>query len=276
MSFTPKIPDESVNYSKELNIFQVFLWLLTFVCALFFIIFILSQLLYFMLSNISYSTEKNLFGGRVALFLDSEKNSYLTHLGRKVLKANREDLLMDLIQVRVLCSEEKNAFAFPGGQILITSSLLEMLDSENALVTIIAHEIGHIKERHHLRGMSFTGAWALISLFLGEGVGEFMMKWIEIGSLVYSQEQEVEADRYGRESVIKIYGHLGGASEFFEKILLKEGRGRVQSLFFSTHPALGKRLEFFKEEKRREITPLDRKKLKNLCGKKEKFPVPLE
>ena len=56
-------------------------------------------------------------------------------------------------RVSVLDQSEPNAFAIPGGQIVITRGLLESVSSESELAFVLGHEIGHFKQRDHLRGL---------------------------------------------------------------------------------------------------------------------------
>lgn len=229
--------------------------------GVFILIFIISQALYLGLSKLSYQTEKNLFQKTSTFFTGAESNPYLTNLTQKILKKNNEYDLSKLIQIKILCSQQKNAFALPGGKILITSTLLKTLHSENALATVIAHEIGHIKNRDHLQGFSWSGAWLIISFFLGANTNDFMAKWIQIGSRAYSREHEKNADSYAKKIILKTYGHLHGASEFFQN-LLSEDR---EITFLSTHPSLKERLDFFKWEDKNQLIPLDKKVFDGKC-----------
>ena len=57
------------------------------------------------------------------------------------------------LQVNLVESETPNAFAFPGGKIVVFSSLLDSVQSENGLAFVLAHELSHFQNRDHLRGM---------------------------------------------------------------------------------------------------------------------------
>lgn len=66
--------------------------------------------------------------------------------------------------------EEPNAMALPGGAILLTSGLLETVDSENGLAFVLAHELGHYAHRDHLRSLSRGLALgAVMALVTGSG-----------------------------------------------------------------------------------------------------------
>ncbi len=74
------------------------------------------------------------------------------------------------LKVNLIKSEDANALALPGGRIVVLSSLLDKVESENGLSFILAHEIAHFKNRDHLRGLGrgivFT---ALMAALTGAG-----------------------------------------------------------------------------------------------------------
>jgi len=110
----------------------------------------------------------------------------------------------------ILDSNEINAFATPGGHILITRGLINTARSEDALAAVIAHEIAHIQLQHSIKairnsrisnalvvtGIAATGAYTgmsvneLTSVF-NESISEIMQTLVTNG---YSREQEFEAD----------------------------------------------------------------------------------
>lgn len=55
----------------------------------------------------------------------------------------------------VIDSPEPNAAALPGGKFVVYTGILRLLDNEDELAAVIAHEVGHVVARHHVR----TGAW---------------------------------------------------------------------------------------------------------------------
>lgn len=144
-----------------------------------------------------------------------------------------------------------NAFALPGGDIVITDALLRLLDDEpDAVMTVLAHELGHVQHRHGLRLMLRAGAVSVVASVI---VGDFSMLLAAAPALLagnaYSRDQEREADRYGR-----TLAQAGGADTsrmgvFFERLAKKYGAADSSpvAIAFSTHPADEERVKFFSE-----------------------------
>ena len=154
------------------------------------------------------------------------------------------------LQVNMAQSQQANAFAFPGGRIIVLEGLLKKVHSENGLVFVLAHEMAHFKNRDHLlglgRGLVMTALSALLT-----GAGSDLTKLIApalgVGQAQYSQERETLADRLALESLHCLYGHVGGASEFFEAMQGEEGEqegglGDEIGRYFSSHPAAMQRI----------------------------------
>ena len=136
----------------------------------------------------------------------------------------------------------------PGDVIIIYQGLLEKMDSENELVMVLGHEIGHFAHRDHLRGLGNT---ILIQLLLS-----FFFDWGNIAdysinitnhilNAQYSQTQEINADQFGLDLLNKYYGHVAGATDFFSK-LEAENQGNQQIAFLSSHPLPKKRVQKLK------------------------------
>ncbi len=76
----------------------------------------------------------------------------------------------------VLNGDDPNAFAFPGGWIVVSRGLLEQTDSENELAFVVGHEIGHFKNRDHLRGLGRGVALAIaMSVIASSGASQSML-----------------------------------------------------------------------------------------------------
>lgn len=142
------------------------------------------------------------------------------------------------VRVRTLDEETPNAAALPGGLVLVTTGLLDALDSENALAFVLAHELGHFKGRDHLRRL---GRGLVLSLFLSgltgsASAGELPGLLNEIAGHRYDREDELAADRFALGLVHAEYGHVAGAAGFFEAMLAR-GEGLPEALsYLSTHP----------------------------------------
>lgn len=242
MKYTPKEVDESVNYGKPISIMGVLSSLALICLALIIVINIISWGINLAIPHLSIETEKKFFSKN-----SSKSNSQIKALNpflEKIIEDNPE--LKEFINIEIYCSKEKNAFALPGGKILITSALISSLSSENALATVLAHEVGHIKNRDHLRGLGVKLVTQIVFSLVGlTELPSFLNGILFINQTSYSRQMEDEADKFAKKSILKMYGHLNGANEFFEMILKEKGETPLP--FLSTHPALKSRSLLFQQ-----------------------------
>jgi Zn-dependent protease with chaperone function len=102
-----------------------------------------------------------------------------------------------------------NAFAFPGGTIIITDALIELADSDEDVLAILAHEIGHIEKRHAVRHILQDSAVAVVASALTGDAASLGVAVVGIPtiltSLEFSREFESEADSYAFELMTR-YG----------------------------------------------------------------------
>lgn len=153
--------------------------------------------------------------------------------------------------IKVLDSEEVNAFALPGGFFFVNSGLLLKADTEAELAGVMAHEIAHVAARHGTRQQTrgqlinygsipliFLGGWAGYAIRQGAGLA------IPLGFLSFSRGFESEADLLGLEYMYKTGYDPTAFVDFFEKIqsLEKKKPGTI-SRVFSTHPMTEDRIK---------------------------------
>lgn len=89
-----------------------------------------------------------------------------------------------------------NAFALPGGRIVVSDSLAELL-TDDELAAVFAHEIGHIRRRHGMRNILLGSAGGLVAVFSGDISGVSL--GVILLNLGYSREHEREADCFAYE-----------------------------------------------------------------------------
>ena len=142
-----------------------------------------------------------------------------------------------------------NAFALPGGHIVLTDALVKMLaDKPDALVGVLAHELGHVQHQHGLRLAAQTSALGVIA---GLALGDFSVLLAGAPALLaqlgYSRDFEREADAYARELL-----RAAGISprvmvEFFDRLagLGNANEGKLLPIGVSSHPADDERKAFF-------------------------------
>jgi Zn-dependent protease with chaperone function len=150
-------------------------------------------------------------------------------------------------RVTILDAEEPNAMAFPGGMIAVTSGLLERAGSENELAFVLGHELGHYRSRDHLRGLGRGLAFSLVMSALGWSGGGSAQLFTFAGLLAgreFERDQEADADRFGLTLVEAEYGHVAGATDFFQRMPEPEhGVEQQIATYLATHPLNAERIE---------------------------------
>jgi predicted Zn-dependent protease len=153
--------------------------------------------------------------------------------------------------IKVLDTEEVNAFALPGGFFFVNSGLILKAESEAELAGVMAHEIAHVAARHGTkqatRGelanimsipLMLMGGWAGYAIRQGAGLA------IPMGFLTFSRSFEREADFLGLQYLYKSGYDPTAFVDFFEKIqsLEKKKPGSIAKVF-STHPMSDDRIK---------------------------------
>jgi Zn-dependent protease with chaperone function len=151
-------------------------------------------------------------------------------------------------RARLWQTQEINAFALPGGWIVVTEGLVEQAASENELAFVLGHEIGHFRNRDHLRGLGRGVAFGLVLAALtASGAGSAADLAGLAGQLAqrsFDRDQEIDADAFGLALVAEEYGHVAGARDFFRGASGEGGplRENVEG-YLSTHPLHEDRIE---------------------------------
>src|SRR5438105_15057045 len=153
--------------------------------------------------------------------------------------------------IKVLDSEEVNAFALPGGFFFVNSGLILKADNEAELAGVMAHEIAHVAARHGTRQATrgtiinyasipliFMGGWTGYAIRQGAGLA------IPLGFLTFSRGFEKEADLLGLQYMYKAGYDPTAFVDFFEKIQSKEKKKPgTMSKIFSSHPMTDDRIK---------------------------------
>jgi predicted Zn-dependent protease len=142
------------------------------------------------------------------------------------------------VKVHLSAQSTINAMALPGGNIVIFTGLIKEVESQNELDFILAHELGHLANRDHLRGLGRGLVLTTISaILLGKdsSVTGFLTNSLINVEMKFSQHQETQADLWALDALNRKYGHVSGAVDFFGRISKNEKRGRLLS-YFATHP----------------------------------------
>lgn len=140
-------------------------------------------------------------------------------------------------EVTVVKSDVVNAFALPGGYIVVFTGLMKKATSAEEVAGVLAHELNHVLQRHGLeRIVKQLGFVAVVSIVLGNSPGlSGVMKQlgVELMTLKFGRAQETEADLTGLQLLYRAKIDPSGMITFFEQLAEKD-QGRVE--WFSTHP----------------------------------------
>ncbi len=147
-------------------------------------------------------------------------------------------------QVLYIPEATVNAIAIPGDRIIIYQGLLKEMDSENELMMVLGHELGHFAHRDHLHSLGrIVLVKAVLSYFFGDLTA--LSSLVEnISNAQFSQTQESKADEFGLNLLNHTYGQVAGATDFFAKLSEKQA---VDWSFLATHPAPEKRVKQLQE-----------------------------
>lgn len=187
--------------------------------------------------------------GAAPLLQNKPVQRYVNNVGRWLaLQIERPDLPW---QFGVLDDNDINAFASPGGYVLITKGLLSHMKSEAELAGVLAHEISHVLRKHHLQAIKKGARTGLMAEFAGQamkqkGANPDMLKLANAGTELYARgldkDDEFEADRMG-----VVIAARGGYDPYGLPAVLQTLQGlnaqdSSLALMFKTHPALEDRL----------------------------------
>lgn len=193
---------------------------------------------------------------RYPLRADDALTEYVGRVGRAVSAYSSRPEVYGGYRFAILDDASVNAFAAPGGIILVTRGLLELVPDEEALAGVLAHEVVHVAERHGLASIKksrLTEAFAvlgrnagttldrkellqLVDLFDG-AVGDVFRTLVESG---YNRSQEDDADE-GAMTIVKALGYRSdGLPEFLDALGAASG-GSNHPAMFRSHPPSPKR-----------------------------------
>jgi predicted Zn-dependent protease len=240
VKFTPRLPPENVNISTTHPLVDL-LWLtggiFLLIGALFLFLGITTDLA---VARAPVRVETWL--GRLTLTqFTTTENAALTGRLRLLLQQLPKDSPLHQYDFHVFVADtdDVNAIALPGGNIVFFSGLLHQLESENELAMIMAHELGHFAHRDHLRGLGRGLGMAVAAgmLFGGDShASQLVSKTILTFNAQYSQAQESAADHFALELLAKRYGHAGGATSFFTRLAKDSSHAFPYLLASHPHP----------------------------------------
>jgi Zn-dependent protease with chaperone function len=131
--------------------------------------------------------------------------------------------------------------------IIVTQGLLDQVESENELAFVLGHELGHYRNRDHIRAL---GRGVVLSLFFtvatGSDVAGLGLKVSDLALRGFSRKQELRADEFALAIVYTQYGHVNEAWRLFERWDEEDASVLDLVTYLSTHPQAGDRVESLK------------------------------
>lgn len=186
--------------------------------------------------------------GAAPLLDDPTVQRYVNQVGRWIAtRTERPNLPWTF---GVLDTNSVNAFAAPGGYVFVTRGSLRAMHNEAELAGVLAHEMGHVLQRHHLRAIqkqAQVGFMAELAETMAPRKRQQLVgKLVEAGKKLYARgldrEDEYEADRMGVVLATRGGYQPFGLPEVLTTIQAMGTDPNVMGLLLSTHPPTGERL----------------------------------
>ncbi len=218
-----------------------------------------------------YSLEREISLGReyaqeveasARLLDDPVVGEYVNRIGQNL--ARNSDAKVPFV-IKIIDSDEVNAFALPGGFMYVNTGAILAAREEAELAGIMAHEIAHVAARHATRQMTRSNLMSFASLpliFVGGGVGAALRQLFVVAgplsTMKFSRSFESEADYLGLQYLYKAGYDPQSFVSFFERIEARENKkpGKMTTLM-STHPQVSTRLRKIQEETSSILPPRD-------------------
>lgn len=149
------------------------------------------------------------------------------------------------LQVTVIDHDMVNAFAVPGGQIVLLRGLIDAADSADGVAAVLAHEIGHVVHRDPTReALRTAGSVGLLGLLLGDVTGGAAIGLVadRLINARYGQDAETAADAYALDMLARAGLPPAALGEMFETFRARFGEVSGPMAHFLSHPQLSERI----------------------------------
>lgn len=207
-----------------------------------------------------YSTEKEVKIGKnisdrvkqeYELSSNPKLNKKIYEIGKKIAEVcDRQAITyhFDIIE-----EDEKNAFSLPGGYIYIYKGLLDLLETDDEIAFVLAHEIGHVVGRHSIKRLQAN--WGANLLLIGstqvetsnDSVGTVSLMLAQIIS-GYAKEDEFLADKLATEYLKKANFDPAAGIEVLKKLeKAREEESPHRISYFRSHPFAAQRIRRIKQ-----------------------------
>jgi predicted Zn-dependent protease len=177
--------------------------------------------------------------GQAKIYRNQSINDYINQIGQRLAKTSERPDIPYTFQI--VDDNGINAFATMGGYVYVNKGLIAAADNEAELASVIGHEIGHIAARHGIEHMRDSAVAQGLLSAAGLDRSDAVQIGVELAvSRPNGRSDELEADRFGLNNMIKANYAPAGILGFMQKLL--QAGGSTPS-FLSTHPATSERIK---------------------------------
>jgi beta-barrel assembly-enhancing protease len=207
--------------------------------------------------------------------VDAEREAAIGAIVKRLLKPY--PYVPYTFRVTVVDDKTVNAFAVPGGQVVLLRGLVERSRSPEELAGVLAHELQHVLQRHSTRLLLQHASTGLLLVAISGDITGAMAYGIEsarvLGTLRYSRHIESEADTEGLKMLLAADVDPQGMIAFFESMRAMERGTPSAARYLTSHPLAEERVETLKQlaaAQSRTFRPLlpgrDWTDLRRVCG----------
>jgi len=264
MQYIPKLPDDSVNIPKGSFLIETIKLVVGLVVFVVIIYSFLWLSMAFIANTLSPNYEQKLqkiFKNDLT-YSDDNRTKYLQSI---VDTLNACANLPYNIKVFIVKDNRVNAYAMLGGNIIVTTAMLDNIKNENELTFVLGHEMGHFKNKDHLMGIGNALIITFVSMFMGSDYGEILNMSLMLTNTKFSQTQEINADWFGVKMLMCKYKNIVSATTLFERMQEED----ILNHYFSTHPGFKKRIDVMKEKIKKNEFPNYQKTIKLKYSRKK-------
>lgn len=181
-------------------------------------------------------------------------SEYVNRIGQNLVRNSDAQVPFT---IKVIDSDEVNAFALPGGFFYVNTGLIRLAETESELAGVMAHEIAHVTARHGTRqatrGQIANYASIPLAIFLpggwlGFGIYQGLNLAVPMTFLKFSRSFEKEADSLGLQYMYQSGYDPTSMITFFERIQAQQKRkSNAAAKMFKSHPPTSKRIRLLQE-----------------------------
>lgn len=165
--------------------------------------------------------------------------TFVESLGQQLTKGSQYKY-----QWLVIKDDAVNAFAMPGGIVIVNTGLLKKAGSADEVAAVLAHEIQHVEQRHALKNMmNSAGVAAVVMLVLGDANTALIMIAHQVSTQFFSRQVEAEADLKGAQLLLKQGIRSEGMASFFKRLAKEQPKAGHVPEWLSSHPDTANRIQ---------------------------------